>query len=205
MMIKTRNQCGFNLVEMAIVLVIVGLILGGILQGGSLVDGSRVKDAIATTQDMVAAAQSFRERYNFWPGDMPNPGSSMTGLPAACVAGGNANGIINAGAESTCAIEVLLASGLIKASDGPTAGTHVVRSTFGPVSFAPRVGYTGIAGLPVGWVNLLQMTNLNCRAATDMDRSLDDGNLTTGHFRGSISCVGASDTTSVPFAVYQVN
>lgn len=197
-------QRGFNLIEIAIVLVIIGLLLGGILNGGSLVEGTKVTNAAATTQDMIAAAQSFKERYSFWPGDMPNPGATLTGLPAACTAGGNANGIINV-AEANCAIEVLVSSGLIKAEEGAVAGTHQIRNGFGSVTFAPRTGYVSVAGLPANWVNLLQMTNLDCRAATSIDRKLDDGNLTTGRFRASITCVGMSDTTTVPFAVSQIN
>lgn len=203
-MMKTQKQNGFTLVEMGIVLVIIGLILAGIINGGSLVDGSRIKDAITTTQDMAAAAHSFKERYSFWPGDMRNPGAIMTGLPGACGAGGNANGTINAGSEADCAIEVLLASGLIKATAGPT-GLRIVRSSYGQVSFVPRAGYGNVGGLPTSWINMLQMVNLNCRAATDVDRSLDDGNLLTGRLRASISCVGANDSTSVPFTVFRVN
>lgn len=37
-----RNQVGFTLVEIAIVLVIIGLLLGGILKGQEMINSARV-------------------------------------------------------------------------------------------------------------------------------------------------------------------
>ncbi|OYY22119.1 MAG: prepilin-type cleavage/methylation domain-containing protein, partial [Thiotrichales bacterium 35-46-9] len=39
-----KQQKGFTLVEMAIVLVIIGLLLGGVLKGQELIDNSRIKN-----------------------------------------------------------------------------------------------------------------------------------------------------------------
>ena len=39
-----RNQSGFTLIEIAIVLVIIGLLLGGVLKGQELINSSKVKN-----------------------------------------------------------------------------------------------------------------------------------------------------------------
>ena len=39
-----RNQSGFTLIEIAIVLVIIGLLLGGVLKGQELINSAKVKN-----------------------------------------------------------------------------------------------------------------------------------------------------------------
>lgn len=62
-------QQGFTLVEMAIVLVIIGLIIGGILKGQEIVNNARVKSQVAQIDGVKAAAQTFVDKYGFYPGD----------------------------------------------------------------------------------------------------------------------------------------
>ena len=52
-----RNQSGFTLIEIAIVLVIIGLLLGGVLKGQELINSAKVKNLVKAYQtDEVAAA-----------------------------------------------------------------------------------------------------------------------------------------------------
>ena len=41
-----KQQSGFTLIELAIVLVIIGLLLGGVLKGQELINAARVKSLI---------------------------------------------------------------------------------------------------------------------------------------------------------------
>ena len=63
-----RNQ-GFTLVELAIVLVVIGLILGMAFKGKDLIDGAKVKNLAAQYNKVVAGANTFYEKYGFYPGD----------------------------------------------------------------------------------------------------------------------------------------
>jgi prepilin-type N-terminal cleavage/methylation domain-containing protein len=63
---------GFSLVELAIVLVILGLLVGGVLSGRSLIRASELRTITTQQQQYVTAAHSFKEKYFYLPGDMPN-------------------------------------------------------------------------------------------------------------------------------------
>ncbi len=42
-----KQQTGFTLIELAIVLVIIGLLLGGVLKGQELINSAKVKNMVA--------------------------------------------------------------------------------------------------------------------------------------------------------------
>ena len=64
-----QAQSGFTLVEIAIVLVIIGLLLGGVLKGQELIENGRVKNAANDMNGIVAAYNSYLDRYRKLPGD----------------------------------------------------------------------------------------------------------------------------------------
>lgn len=64
-----RNDQGFTLIEMSIVLIIIGLIIGGILKGQEVIEGSRQKAVITQIDEMRASINSFADKYNALPGD----------------------------------------------------------------------------------------------------------------------------------------
>ena len=71
-MTKFRQQKGFTLVELAIVLTIIGLLIGGVLKGRQLIQNSRVTATIAQVNAIAAATTAFKDTYNATPGDMPD-------------------------------------------------------------------------------------------------------------------------------------
>ncbi|MDQ5888705.1 MAG: hypothetical protein QG667_1999, partial [Pseudomonadota bacterium] len=75
-MMKPR-QTGFTLVELAIVLVVIGLILGMAFKGKDLIDSAKVKNLAAQYNKIVAASNTFYEKYGSYPGD----GCSANGNP----------------------------------------------------------------------------------------------------------------------------
>ena len=62
----------FTLVELSIVLVIIGLIIGGVLTGQSLMRAAETRRIIADSQAYISAAQTFKDQYFYWPGDIKN-------------------------------------------------------------------------------------------------------------------------------------
>ncbi|MFQ5353413.1 MAG: prepilin-type N-terminal cleavage/methylation domain-containing protein, partial [Thermodesulfobacteriota bacterium] len=64
-----RNEKGFTLVELAIVLVIIGLLLGGILKGQELIKSAKVKRAYSAQSEVVAALFTYADKYGKTPGD----------------------------------------------------------------------------------------------------------------------------------------
>ena len=86
-----RNQGGFTLVEIAIVLVIIGLLLGGILKGQELINSARVRNLADTNSGIQAAYYGFIDRYRQVPGDMGSVQATQA-IGTAITVGGNGNG-----------------------------------------------------------------------------------------------------------------
>ncbi len=193
-----RNQSGFTLVEIAIVLVIIGLLLGGILKGQELVQNARVRN-LADQQNAVAAAYfAFQDRYRALPGDYA---AAQANIP-------------NVTAAPACALPCVQGNSQITAEERVFAWHHLTNAGFiaCPVCAANPAATAGVPGSnnsPVNAYNgfmLLEYANnyavvLPAVAANvnhlksglqvpsnimaEVDRKLDDGSPVTGHFRNS--------------------
>jgi len=87
---------GFTLIELSIVLVIVGLIIGGVLVGRDLISAAGVRAQISQIEKYQSAVNTFRGKYGYLPGDIPDPTAQQYGFLArvAGVGGGDGNGMI---------------------------------------------------------------------------------------------------------------
>ncbi len=195
-----RAYLGFTLVELSIVLVVIGLILTGILNAQSVIRNAQIKDTIRTVLDMAGAARQFRDRYGAWPGDLSTAVASIPNLTATC--NGDGNGQVGTAAETACATEELIRSGMIRG----TAGSPVtVRGAITVSITGPGVALSGVPGLPATWVNVIRIQNIDCDIAIQLDRATDDGNVTTGYFRTNTLCPGEDENIAVANAVLQIN
>ena len=193
-----RNQSGFTLIEIAIVLVIIGLLLGGVLKGQELINSARVKNLATDFRNLPVLIYGYQDKYKALPGDDINAVSHV-----AATTNGNGNGIINGKWDSTTATDetqlfwqdVRLA-GL---APGPTSGADLL----------PTNSAGGIIGITNGTVTDNPVLGLNgtyviCSAgilgkfANQLDIQMDDGNTTTGSMR-----VIANNAGARPMAVQQ--
>ena len=69
---SSRFRCGFSLVELSIVLVILGLLIGGVIGGQSLIKAAEFRAVTTELERWSTATNTFRQRYNTIPGDMLN-------------------------------------------------------------------------------------------------------------------------------------
>ena len=60
---------GFTLVELSIVLVIIGLLIGGVLAAQSMIETAKTQSFIKQIQQIDAAVENFKTKYNGLPGD----------------------------------------------------------------------------------------------------------------------------------------
>jgi prepilin-type N-terminal cleavage/methylation domain-containing protein len=92
----TYDRRGFTLIELSIVLVIIGLIVGGILVGQNLINAAAVRAQVTQIEKYNTAANTFREKYGYLPGDMPATPAAQFGFAArGTYAGqGDGNGVI---------------------------------------------------------------------------------------------------------------
>ena len=87
---------GFTLIELSIVLIIIGLIAGGALVGQDLIKAAEIRAQISQFEKYNTAVNTFRGKYGYLPGDIPDPYATQFGFIArgTSAAQGDGNGII---------------------------------------------------------------------------------------------------------------
>jgi prepilin-type N-terminal cleavage/methylation domain-containing protein len=195
-----RQQSGFTLVEIAIVLVIIGLLLGGILKGQELIENSRVTNATNDINGTRAAINAYLDRYRRLPGDDgPTATIQARGDAWNGVTGGNNNGTLNITAAQTFTgagendefFRHLRAAGFISGDPTLTGGAALPRNPWGGLLGVSAVGVTGMNG------RVVCLSQVPGKAATAIDARLDDGVSN----RGSImATLGTAGTNTAPGA-----
>lgn len=162
-----RNQSGFTLIEIAIVLVIIGLLLGGVLKGQELINSAKVKNLATDFKNIPVYIYGYQDKYRALPGDDANAASHIgaTVCVAPCAAG-DGNGIMGGKSAtdlwtSTTAsdesqqfwIHVRLA-GLAPGSTSGATDYRPTNSMGSPIGIQSGTNCTA-NGAPAGCTNLL--------------------------------------------------
>jgi len=170
-----RRAGGFTLIEIAFALAIIVLIAGTVLLArDSLFGRAGTASLLASIRDLAAASREFKTRYGYFPGDLPNAATYITGsggVSSGCnyaPGGAVGNGLVDTAAESNCALEHLVKAGMLRGVDyDPVLGRYVI---------AINVGTRAIVSLwydPGSRVNAIRVSNLPCDIALEIDRRLD--------------------------------
>jgi prepilin-type N-terminal cleavage/methylation domain-containing protein len=213
-----RNQTGFTLVEIAIVLVIIGLLLGGILKGQEMITQAKIKNVVADFSGVSAAYYGYQDRYKAIPGDDPGALARWaTASPA--VVSGNGNGVVsgtynNAGAACTTAVEAcewwhhLRQAGFV-AGSGASQPFNALTGILG-VQTGDGVAATGPTLLNAaggnGFVGLIACSaNLPDKIAIAVDTQMDDGASNLGTVRALLQTapnpnIGAALVSTAAYA-----
>ena len=212
---RALHRRGFTLVELGLVIVVISLLLVAVLQGQSLVGTAGSQAALAAVKDLATAIAEFRSRYGYLPGDMPTATANVPGVVAgscSVTANGNGDGTIDA-AEAPCVPEHLFRAGLIKGGYAnttlvvagvQTAYANAIVLTIAGNTVAMRAlarASSGVTTFSTSTRNVIELINLPCRQAIDLDTKSDDGVFSTGNTRASVaSCIptGTTGATNDP-------
>jgi len=199
---------GFSLVEMAIVLAIIGLLAVAVLGGGSLLDSTKTTNLGVVAKDLSSASARFRERYKYWPGDLPLARNEIPNVPDEChfaIQTANiGNGLIDTAGEVGCAIEDLFQAGLVRASVVPPATLHTIAVDGISVRLV-AAGASNVANFLPG-TNVVEFGNIRCEQVINLDRKIDDDNIdraSTGKAKASVAACAAGSI--VPFYAVAIN
>jgi hypothetical protein len=205
-------------VELSIVLVIVALIVAGVIQGQQMIENAKLARVIKEVNEIKAAFNNFRLKYNTTPGDMNNAADLWAGVTS-----GNGNGVVDK--EVTTIGESLevwrhltYAEVLPGNYTGALSASLLVPETNVPNSkYAKFAGYTyynRASGttysvytkvgnvLEFGGCNNSQTNFIYCSGgvmtgekASGIDKKMDDGDASTGLVMGADGYSAAATRT----------
>jgi len=202
-----RNQSGFTLIEIAIVLVIIGLLLGGVLKGQELINSAKVKNLATDFRNVPVFIYGYQDKYKALPGDDLNLASHLGASATPCT---------TTGTVGQCMIGSGIIDGLWNANSATSESfvfwQHIRMAGFGPgsiiadLTLSPDYLPTNAVGGKIGVTNAAQApiigmkgTYIVCsdsipgKFAKQLDITLDDGNTTTGSLM--VTTAGTSGAT----------
>ena len=167
-----KNQSGFTLVEIAIVMVIIGLLIGGVLKGQAMIQNAKVKRVVKQADEMRAMIMAFYDKYGVYPGD-----ENLTNIPPGDTVEGNGSGQMEYAERFDLFNDLMLA----KLINGSFTGANVATHPFGDDVY---VYWADPPGAP-GADHYIRYDNLPWDVCLEIDTKYDDGVFNTGTIVGS--------------------
>ncbi|MCX5810978.1 MAG: prepilin-type N-terminal cleavage/methylation domain-containing protein [Proteobacteria bacterium] len=205
---RLKDQKGFTLVELAIVLVIIGIMLGAVLKGQEMINSAKSKRLYSQQREIAAAIYTYYDKYAKYPGDDNGTGIGTRWNPVTYYTAGNGNGLIDGGATGTDAAPgTMFTCAAATASETCGMWDHMRRSNIlsGPLDGTnptnPYGGTVGAANVAVSTltVNWIGFSRVPSNIAQQIDIQYDDGIATTGSIRALAAYTAGSEAPILLF------
>ena len=201
-----RNQSGFTLIEIAIVLVIIGLLLGGVMKGQELINSAKVKNLASDFKNTALYIYSYQDKYKALPGDDALASAHVTGAHLAKTTSrgdGKIDGpwstypgtaiVDGSDDESVVFWEHIRLAGIAAGVTGGTDAAYVPRNTQGGV-----IGVTNQAQSPVGGLKgayIICSGGIQGKFAKQLDIMIDDGVSNSGSMMAAAEPISGASAT----------
>lgn len=204
-----RNQSGFTLIEIAIVLVIIGLLLGGVLKGQELINSAKVKNLANDFKNIPVFIYGYQDKFKALPGDDAAVVAHVAGTLATTGATPG-NGVIDGNWNSTTTTHETylfwqhvrlagLAPGPTDTADAAYLPTNAAGGTIGIQSgtATPAASPLNASAGPTNPIRgsyVICSTGILGKFVKQLDTTMDDGNTATGSMMaalGSTYAIGA--------------
>ncbi|GAB6072293.1 prepilin-type N-terminal cleavage/methylation domain-containing protein [Venenivibrio stagnispumantis] len=174
-----KQQKGFTLIELAIVLAIIGIILGAILKGQELINNAKAKRLLNDVKGWATLEYTFYDRYGRFAGDGDGDGLIDAGAFATSQANFGANYIPPTSALLTpttayqnsdfdAPVATLEAAQLLPAAQNAPQRRTNVTNAFNGITYPASVYIDN-----VGTFNVIAVKNIPCFAAKVIDSNID--------------------------------
>ncbi|MBI4807724.1 MAG: prepilin-type N-terminal cleavage/methylation domain-containing protein [Nitrosomonadales bacterium] len=182
-----RNQSGFTLLEVAIVMVIIGLMIGLAVKGQEFVNNSRVKSLADDFKSIQVALYGYQDRFRALPGDDRNASSHLpdAGTP---IYNGNGNEIISGNwdsgsGESFNLWQHIRLAGFLQGTTDIGLDAYVPLNTSGGALGVSETAAAPIKGLKGNFI--ICSDNIAGKLVKQLDLTMDDGNTAVGSMRAT--------------------
>ena len=176
-----KQQAGFTLIELAIVLVIIGLLLGGVLKGQELINSAKVKNMASDFRNIQVYIYGYQDKYKSLPGD-----DSKAVDHLAATNNGNGDGKIDGIWSSVTLTDESLNFWQHVRKAGLAAGDQTVAASGAYIPVNADNGRVGIQSGQTKSITGLKGVHVLCsdkvlgKFSKQLDVNMDDGDPTKG-------------------------
>ena len=186
-----KQQAGFTLIELAIVLVIIGLLLGGVLKGQELINSAKVKNLANDFRTIPVYIYGYQDKYKALPGD-----DKLAITHVGAEQNGNGDGALggswfDAGAASTSEAyhfwQVVRLSNLAPGvTDTASVDWRPTNADGNPVGIMAGTNVAASSAMKDASGNAIKGSYVICsqgvlgKYVIQLDVTMDDGNSSTG-------------------------